>query len=91
MHIGDSQGLLYYGQLGDAVKAELPEYKESDVANTDQKLLAALYRDYTFLASAYLLEVRFIVGWWGGGPLLRARRGPNEPNPCCFPWTCYRL
>lgn len=47
-------GLLSTGQFGDAVKAELPVYDCSDIE--DMQLLAALYRDFTFAASAYLLE-----------------------------------
>ena len=49
-------GLLFHGQLAAAVQAELPEYSAAAVAKADQRLLAALYRDYTFLTSAYLLE-----------------------------------
>lgn len=49
-----SQGLLAHKKLGDAVKNELPEY---DVSNeTDKMVQLAIYRDYCFLASAYLLE-----------------------------------
>ncbi|OZJ03285.1 hypothetical protein BZG36_03738 [Bifiguratus adelaidae] len=47
------EGLLAKGKFGDAVKA-LPEYEVDDI--TDAQLLSALYRDYTFVASAYLLE-----------------------------------
>ena len=48
------KGLLYTGEFGKAVDAELPLY---DVENiTDSALLMALFRDYTFVASAYLLE-----------------------------------
>ncbi|RIB21600.1 hypothetical protein C2G38_2014733 [Gigaspora rosea] len=46
-------GLLAKGELGEAVK-DLPLYDVSNI--TDQRLLSALFRDYTFLASAYLLE-----------------------------------
>ncbi|CAI2176335.1 15004_t:CDS:10 [Funneliformis geosporum] len=46
-------GLLAKGQLGEAVK-DLPQYDVSDIY--DQRLLSALFRDYTFLTSAYLLE-----------------------------------
>lgn len=53
---GGKKGLLYDGRLGNTVNHELPEYRAEDLINTDQRLLAALYRDYTFLASAYLLE-----------------------------------
>ena len=48
------QGLLAQGKLGDAVHQELPEYNLEGV--TDFRLLSTLYRDLTFLASAYLLE-----------------------------------
>ncbi|KAJ1930550.1 hypothetical protein IWQ60_000160 [Tieghemiomyces parasiticus] len=47
-------GLLAHGELGPAVHRELPNY---DVTNEeDPHVLMALFRDYTFLASAYLLE-----------------------------------
>ncbi|KAG0051714.1 hypothetical protein BGZ83_003383 [Gryganskiella cystojenkinii] len=46
-------GLLAKGQFGEACKA-LPQYDLSKVE--DSELLSALYRDYTFVASAYLLE-----------------------------------
>ncbi|RHZ86954.1 hypothetical protein Glove_42g37 [Diversispora epigaea] len=46
-------GLLANGELGEAVK-DLPLYDIKDIF--DQRLLSALFRDYTFLASAYLLE-----------------------------------
>lgn len=46
-------GLLATGSFGDAVKS-LPEYNVNGV--TDTRLLTALFRDYTFAASAYLLE-----------------------------------
>jgi indoleamine 2,3-dioxygenase len=49
-----SPGLLASGQFGDAVRDELPIYNVD--ALTDQRLLSALFRDYTFAASAYLLE-----------------------------------
>jgi indoleamine 2,3-dioxygenase len=47
-------GLLYHGKLGEAVQKELPLFAVDDI--TDGELLMALFRDYTFLASAYLLE-----------------------------------
>ena len=46
-------GLLAEGKLGDEVK-NLPLYDLTKV--TDSRLLSALFRDYTFLASAFLLE-----------------------------------
>ncbi|PVU87024.1 hypothetical protein BB560_006566 [Smittium megazygosporum] len=48
------RGLLWEGKLGDAIHSKLPLYDVSSI--TDQRLLAALFRDYTYLASAYLLE-----------------------------------
>ncbi|KAG0232336.1 hypothetical protein BGX31_005182 [Mortierella sp. GBA43] len=48
-----SKGLLALGQFGEACKS-LPQYDLSGVE--DSELLSALYRDYTFVASAYLLE-----------------------------------
>ncbi|KAI9094984.1 hypothetical protein DFS34DRAFT_664719 [Phlyctochytrium arcticum] len=47
-------GLLATGDFGAAVQAELPTYDVSNI--TDSRLLTALFRDYTFAASAYLLE-----------------------------------
>ncbi|KAK9761645.1 hypothetical protein K7432_013307 [Basidiobolus ranarum] len=49
-----SNGLLWKGELGQAVTNELPIYNVDHIH--DSQLLSALYRDYTFLASAYLLE-----------------------------------
>ncbi|KAI8891186.1 hypothetical protein K501DRAFT_204705 [Backusella circina FSU 941] len=49
-----SPGLLASGQFGDAVRDELPLYNVDHIQ--DQRLLSALFRDYTFAASAYLLE-----------------------------------
>ncbi|RKP34924.1 hypothetical protein BJ085DRAFT_43082 [Dimargaris cristalligena] len=49
-----SAGLLGQGRLGAAVDQELPVYDVS--RETDPRLLTALFRDLTFLASAYLLE-----------------------------------
>ncbi|KAJ3114179.1 hypothetical protein HDU96_002445 [Phlyctochytrium bullatum] len=49
-----SPGLLGKGEFGDAVNKELPLYDVDSIR--DQRLLTALFRDYTFAASAYLLE-----------------------------------
>lgn len=46
-------GLLARGQLGEASK-DVPELKVDDIH--DSMTLSALFRDYTFWASAYLLE-----------------------------------
>ncbi|MCJ1282266.1 hypothetical protein MMC26_001589 [Xylographa opegraphella] len=51
-----SAGLLATGSLGDAVK-RLPDLTEQiELVKADLPLMNALYRDYSFLASAYLLE-----------------------------------
>lgn len=59
-------GLLASYQLGQAVDEELPDLTEHvDLYENDLPLLNALYRDYSFLASAYLLEPcheRFVKG-----------------------------
>ncbi|KAI8335973.1 hypothetical protein BC941DRAFT_429920 [Chlamydoabsidia padenii] len=47
-------GLLASGQFGEAVEEELPLYDVDQIE--DQHLLSALFRDYSFAASAYLLE-----------------------------------
>lgn len=48
-----SKGLLATGQFGAALE-KIPEYDVSNIKDT--RLLTALFRDYTFAASAYLLE-----------------------------------
>lgn len=59
-------GLLARGSLGDVVLKELPDLSNAiDKYTSDLPLMNALYRDYAFLASAYLLEpchMRFIRG-----------------------------
>ncbi|MCJ1392628.1 hypothetical protein MMC18_005498 [Xylographa bjoerkii] len=51
-----SAGLLAAGSLGEAVKY-LPDLTEQiEIVQADLPLMNALYRDYSFLASAYLLE-----------------------------------
>lgn len=55
LHLHEGKhGLLWDGKLGEAVHDELPQYDVDDV--TDSAVILALFRDYTFLASAYLLE-----------------------------------
>lgn len=49
-----SKGLLAHGKFGDAVLKELPLYNVDKI--TDSRLVSALVRDYSFLASMYLLE-----------------------------------
>ncbi|KAJ1876858.1 hypothetical protein H4R99_002666 [Coemansia sp. RSA 1722] len=47
-------GLLHSGRFGERIEHELPMYDVDFIF--DSRILSALYRDYTFLASAYLLE-----------------------------------
>lgn len=50
-------GLLAKGALGDTVKAELPDLSAAVEKYSDNLCIqTALYRDYSFIASAYLLE-----------------------------------
>lgn len=49
-----SKGLLWDGRFAERVQRDLPLIDLSDVK--DQELRAALFRDYTFLLSAYILE-----------------------------------
>jgi indoleamine 2,3-dioxygenase len=52
-----SPGLLATGSFGDAVHNELPDLSDAVKRHAyDQVLMTALYRDYSFVASAYLLE-----------------------------------
>jgi len=59
-------GLLAEGKLGDTVQHELPDLTDAvDKYKANLPLVNALYRDYSFLASAYLLEPchqRFVRG-----------------------------
>lgn len=50
-----SNGLLFRGQLGDA-SMEIPDFTEQVKKVQDTRILSALFRDYTFWTSAYLLE-----------------------------------
>ena len=49
-----TKGHLYHGTMGDAIKRELPLIDVS--GETDQQLIGALFRDYCYLSSEYLLE-----------------------------------
>ena len=50
-------GLLAEMKLGETVDKELPDLTETiERYQADLPLMNALYRDYSFLASAYLLE-----------------------------------
>ncbi|KAH6649803.1 hypothetical protein F5144DRAFT_635965 [Chaetomium tenue] len=59
-------GLLAESKLGDTVTRELPDLTDAvDKYKDNLPLMNALYRDYSFLASAYLLEPcheRFVRG-----------------------------
>jgi len=59
-------GLLAHGKLGDEVDTSFPDLTEQmDLYKGNLPLMNALYRDYSFLASAYLLEpchLRFLKG-----------------------------
>ncbi len=55
MHDG-STGLLGRGCFGDAVMHELPNYTDAIDQETNSRTLIALFRDYAFMTSAYLLE-----------------------------------
>jgi len=59
-------GLLAEGKLGDTVAQDFPDLTDCiDAYKSNLPLMNALYRDYSFLASAYLLEpchMRFIRG-----------------------------
>lgn len=48
------KGLLYSGDLGRTVEKDLPLIDVSDIK--DPMLVGALFRDYSFLLSAYILE-----------------------------------
>jgi indoleamine 2,3-dioxygenase len=55
--ITGAPGLLATCDLGDAVLKDLPDLSEAiERYHEDLPLMNALYRDYSFLASAYLLE-----------------------------------
>eukprot|EP01113_Clastostelium_recurvatum_P018560 TRINITY_DN2187_c0_g1_i3.p1 TRINITY_DN2187_c0_g1~~TRINITY_DN2187_c0_g1_i3.p1 ORF type:complete len:478 (-),score=138.43 TRINITY_DN2187_c0_g1_i3:71-1504(-) len=62
-------GLLAKGTFASVIDKELPEYDVSDI--NDPHLLLALFRDYTFATSAYLLEpcdLRYVAeGKYGKG------------------------
>jgi hypothetical protein len=59
-------GLLAHFILGDTIEKELPDLTaEVEKYREDLVVMNALYRDYSFLASAYLLEPcheRFVKG-----------------------------
>ncbi|KAJ1957668.1 hypothetical protein EC988_000714 [Linderina pennispora] len=55
LYKGDgTYGLLHSGRFGSRIETELPLYDVNFIF--DRRILSALFRDYTFLASAYLLE-----------------------------------
>ncbi|KAI1765484.1 indoleamine 2,3-dioxygenase family protein [Hypoxylon sp. FL1150] len=64
--LSGESGLLASGKLGDAILRELPDLtSEIDKYRDNLPMVTALYRDYSFLASAFLLEpchIRFMNG-----------------------------
>lgn len=64
--LSGAPGLLDRGEFGDTVLDELADLTEKiEKYKEDLPLVNALYRDYSFLASAYLLEpchMRFVKG-----------------------------
>jgi indoleamine 2,3-dioxygenase len=64
--LSGAPGLLATGDFGDAVQRELADLTDDvERYKDDLPLMNALYRDYSFMASAYLLEPchqRFIRG-----------------------------
>ena len=55
---GTRSGLLAHNELGKTVDSDFPDlmHEIQKVDNSDQRMLAALFRDYSFLSSAYMLE-----------------------------------
>jgi indoleamine 2,3-dioxygenase len=64
--LAGTPGLLATGKLGDTLLERLPDLTDKiDKYKDNLPLMNALYRDYSFLASAYLLEpchMRFVRG-----------------------------
>lgn len=64
--VDGTPGLLASSKLGETVDAEFPDLTDAiDQYKENLPLMNALYRDYSFLASAYLLEPcheRFVRG-----------------------------
>ena len=50
------EGMLLKQNFGETLMKELPDHTKDVEGITDTALLTALFRDYTFAASAYLLE-----------------------------------
>ena len=96
MRIGEG-GLLAKGEFGSAVETELDVIDVS--GETDPALLAALHRDYSFLASAYSLEPAHLRLGKGDGVYGQARTylpaSISEPllqlgsKLGVFPWLDY--
>ena len=55
---GTRSGLLAHNELGKTVDSDFPDlmHEIQKVDDSDQRMLAALFRDYSFLSSAYMLE-----------------------------------
>jgi len=76
---GSATGLLAKNLLRKTVESDLPNLtKEIDKADlNDARLQAALFRDYSFLASAYILESSHISHVQGNGYGLGASKIPE--------------
>jgi indoleamine 2,3-dioxygenase len=75
--VDGTPGLLAKGDFGDAVLHELQDLSNAiDKYARDLPLMNALYRDYTFLASAYLLEPCHLSHMRGEGYGLGRNRLP---------------
>lgn len=75
-----SPGLLATGSLGKAIDEEhqLPNLVEHvDKYKDNQPILNALYRDYSFVASAYLLEPCH-MRWMEGKIVIQGADGADE-------------
>ncbi|KAM4057617.1 indoleamine 2,3-dioxygenase [Hirsutella rhossiliensis] len=80
-------GLLALGKLGDEVDGSFPDLTAAmDRYEDDLPVMNALYRDYSFLASAYLLEPcheRFVRGEGYGLGRQRLPRNISQPIARC--------
>lgn len=77
---GTATGLLAKNQLRKTVDSELPNLIKQieKVDQTDARLNAALFRDYSFLAAAYMLESCHINHVQGNGYGIGASKLPEQ-------------
>lgn len=80
-------GLLALGKLGAEIDGSFPDLTAAmDLYEDDLPVMNALYRDYSFLASAYLLEPcheRFVRGEGYGLGRQRLPRNISQPIARC--------